>query len=258
MPPFVPSFALRSLVLSLVLALSACSTPLKNLFNEDPLTLARTSPVVVTPVQIVPNSPGEAAKLPPQNLGIYSPTGLSTSMTASNTGMQSTQMSPSLATPFVALKSAEVGLASQSAIPLKITNLLKQKDWNNAIKEIEIAIKANPKNVQLVFVKSRVLIDQGQLEQARLTLVSLTEKYPELPEPYNNLAVLYANAGKLELARENLEMSLKLSPNDAIALQNLGDIYSKMASQSYGKAFQNNRRMSEAQRKQKLVDAVTQ
>ncbi len=100
------------------------------------------------------------------------------------------------------------------------------------------------------------MIEKGQLEQARLTLLEMIDKYPELPEPYNNLAVLYANAGKLELARENLEMCLKLSPNYATALQNLGDVYIKIAAQYYGKAFQSNRRLSEAQRKQKLAEAI--
>jgi Flp pilus assembly protein TadD len=179
-------------------------------------------------------------------------------MTANNTGMQSTPMTPSLATPFMVLKNAEIPQSSQSAIPLKINNLIKQKQWDAALIEIEIAAKKNPKNVQLLFVKSRILIEKGQLEQARLTLLDLIEKYPELPEPYNNLAVLYANAGKLELARENLEMCLKLSPGYATALQNLGDVYTKIAAQHYAKAFQSNRRLSEAQRKQKLAEAITE
>jgi Flp pilus assembly protein TadD len=85
----------------------------------------------------------------------------------------------------------------------------------------------------------------------------MIDKYPELPEPYNNLAVLYANAGKLELARENLEMCLKLSPNYATASQNLGDVYIKIAAQHYAQAFKSNRRLSEAQRKQKLAEAIT-
>ncbi len=238
--------------------LGACSTPLKSLFSEDPLIIARSNPVVMNPDHVIPSSLEEATNLPPQNLGLYSPTGLSTSMTANNTGMQSTPMTPSLATPFMALKNAEITQTSQSAIPLKINNFIKQKMWDEALQEIELAAKKNPKNVQLLFVKSRILIEKGQLEQARLTLLSMIDQYPELPEPYNNLAVLYANAGKLELARENLEMCLKLSPKYATALQNLGDVYTKIAAQHYAKAFENNRRLSEAQRKQKLAEAITQ
>ena len=238
--------------------MSACSTPLNSLFTQDPLIIARSSPVVMNPDHVVPSSLAEASNLPPQNLGLYSPTGLSTSMTANNTGMQSTPMTPSLATPFMVLKNAEIPQSSQSALPLKINNLIQQKKWDVALAEIEVAAKKNPKNVQLLFVKSRILIEKGQLEQARLTLLEMIDKYPELPEPYNNLAVLYANAGKLELARENLEMSLKLSPKYAIALQNLGDVYIKIAAQHYAKAFQSNRRLSEAQRKQKLAEAITE
>jgi hypothetical protein len=68
---------------------------------------------------VVPSSLEDANKLPPQNLGLYSPTGLSTSMTSNNTGIQSTQMTPSLATPFIVLKNAEIPQSSQSAIPFK-------------------------------------------------------------------------------------------------------------------------------------------
>ena len=36
----------------------------------------------------------------------------------------------------------------------------------------------------------------------------LTEDFPELPEPYNNLAVLYAADGQLDRARAALELAL--------------------------------------------------
>jgi tetratricopeptide (TPR) repeat protein len=131
----------------------------------------------MNPDHVVPSSLEEASNLPPQNLGLYSPTGLSTSMTANNTGMQSTPMTPSLATPFMVLKNAEIPQSSQSALPLKINNLIQQKKWDVALAEIEVAAKKNPKNVQLFFVKSRILIEKGQLEQARLTLLEMINKY---------------------------------------------------------------------------------
>jgi tetratricopeptide (TPR) repeat protein len=37
----------------------------------------------------------------------------------------------------------------------------------------------------------------------------LTDDYPELPEPYNNLAVLYAAAGQYDKARAALEMAIE-------------------------------------------------
>lgn len=254
----LPHHRLRSIAILLALSLSACSTQLQKLFSDDSALIARSNPVAMNPDHVVPSSLEEASKLPPQNLGLYSPTGLSNDMTPNNTGVQSTEMTPSLATPFIVLKNSEPAQTSQNAVPVNILNLLKQKRFQEAISEIDIALKKNPKNVQLLFAKSRALIDLGQLEKARLSLVDMIEKYPELPEPYNNLAVLYAHAGKLDLARENLEACLKLSPNYAIALQNLGDIYTKVAAQYYQKAYQSNRKLTESERKRKLADAITQ
>jgi ketosteroid isomerase-like protein len=66
----------------------------------------------------------------------------------------------------------------------------------------------------------------------------LSEDYPELPEPYNNLAVLYASQGQYEKARTALESSIRTHPSYATAHENLGDIYAKLASQAYDKALQ--------------------
>ena len=53
--------------------------------------------------------------------------------------------------------------------------------------------------------------------------------YPELPEPHNNLAVLYAQKGDYELARDELEAAIGAAPDYAIAYENLGDIYARLA-----------------------------
>jgi len=62
------------------------------------------------------------------------------------------------------------------------------------------------------------------------------EDFPELPEPYNNLAVLYASEGQLDSARAALEMALAAAPNYATALENLGDVYLQMAADAYQRA----------------------
>ena len=66
----------------------------------------------------------------------------------------------------------------------------------------------------------------------------LSEDYPELPEPYNNLAVLYASQGQYDKARAALEMAIRTNPSYATAHENLGDVYAKLASQAYSKALQ--------------------
>jgi tetratricopeptide (TPR) repeat protein len=209
---------------------------------------------------VVPKSFQEAEKVEkngPMNLGVYSPLGTSTSMTSNNTSTQSTQNTPALAIPFVVLQSAVVDNTPKNGIPVNIAKLTKEKNWTEALKAIDLETKKNPRNVQLLFIQSRIYIELGQLENARIALTNFIEKYPDIPEPYNNLAVLYASAGKLDIARENLEMSIKLAPNYAIALQNLGDIYTLTAASYYDKAYQQDRRLKDADKKRKLAQAIT-
>ena len=79
-------------------------------------------------------------------------------------------------------------------------------------------------------MKGLILTEQGKPADAIKIFTGLTEDYPELPEPYNNLAVLYASQGQYDKARTALEMSIRTHPSYATAHENLGDIYAKMAS----------------------------
>ena len=84
-------------------------------------------------------------------------------------------------------------------------------------------------------------------------VLKLTEDYPELPEPYNNLAVLYAQQKQYDKARTALEMAIRTHPSYAIAYENLGDVYAKLASQAYDKALQLDSANSTAQNKMALI-----
>ncbi len=79
---------------------------------------------------------------------------------------------------------------------------------------------------------------QARQAEAITTFTKLTEDFPDLPEPYNNLAVLYANQNQFEKAKSVLEQALKTNPGYAIAYENLGDVYAKLSSQAYNKALQ--------------------
>jgi tetratricopeptide (TPR) repeat protein len=81
----------------------------------------------------------------------------------------------------------------------------------------------------------------------------LTEDYPELPEPYNNLAVLYASQGQYDKAKQSLEMAIRTHPSYATAHENLGDIYAKMASQAYDRALQLDRSNATTQTKLAMI-----
>lgn len=111
----------------------------------------------------------------------------------------------------------------------------------------------NPKDAQARFLKGLILADLGKTNDAIEVLSALTGDYPELPEPYNNLAVLYAAQGKYEAARNALEMAIRTHPDYATAHENLGDIYAKMAAIEYDKVQTLDAKNTTAPAKLKLI-----
>ena len=111
-----------------------------------------------------------------------------------------------------------------------------------ALERVDNFLKANPKDARGRFLKGLILTEQGKQTEAIRIFTGLTEDYPELPEPYNNLAVLYASQGQYDKARGVLEISIRTHPSYATAHENLGDVYAKLASQAYDKALQLDKR----------------
>jgi Flp pilus assembly protein TadD len=64
----------------------------------------------------------------------------------------------------------------------------------------------------------------------------MTTRFPELPEPWNNLASEYVRQGKLDMARDALNMALSAAPNYATARANLGQVQLMLAEQSLRQA----------------------
>ncbi|RQO80282.1 nuclear transport factor 2 family protein [Acidovorax sp. FJL06] len=120
----------------------------------------------------------------------------------------------------------------------EITQLLKTGKAAEALTKADQRLAATPRDPQLRFLRGVAQADSGKQGEAITTFTKLTEEYPELPEPYNNLAVLYANQNQLDKARTALEMAIRTNPSYATAHENLGDIYAKLASQAYNKALQ--------------------
>ncbi len=119
-----------------------------------------------------------------------------------------------------------------------ITQLLRAGKAQDALAKADQRISTNPRDPQLRFLRGVAQADIGKQTDAISTFTKLTEDYPELPEPYNNLAVLYANQNQLDKARTALEMAIRTNPAYATAHENLGDIYAKLAGQAYNKALQ--------------------
>ena len=132
--------------------------------------------------------------------------------------------------------------------PLQDANqLFRQSQFDRAMERVNSYLATRPKDAKGRFLKGLILTEQNKPGEAIKVFSELSQDYPELPEPYNNLAVLYASQGQYEKARSSLEMAIRTHPSYATAHENLGDIYAKMASQAYDKAFQLDRSNQTAQ-----------
>lgn len=119
-----------------------------------------------------------------------------------------------------------------------VNKLLRDGQLDQAMAKADQYLATNPRDPQMRFLKGLIQQDDGQRDAAIATYTSLIEEYPELPEPYNNVAVLYAGQGRYEKAREALEMATRNSRSYAIAHENLGDVYARLASEAYRQAVQ--------------------
>ena len=133
------------------------------------------------------------------------------------------------------------------------TKLFRAGQHAQALERVDNFLKTNPKEARARFLKGLIFTEQGKPADAIKIFTGLTEDFPELPEPYNNLAVLYASQGQYDKARNALEMAIRTHPSYATAHENLGDIYAKMASQAYDKALQIDKSNSAAQTKLGLI-----
>jgi len=106
-----------------------------------------------------------------------------------------------------------------------------------ALERVDRALSTNPKDAQMRFLKSVLLADSGRSTEAEALLRQLSQDYPELPEPHNNLAAIYAASGDYGKSRAELEEAIRLNPGYAPAHENLGDVYALLAAQSYAKAL---------------------
>lgn len=141
-----------------------------------------------------------------------------------------------------ALLAFSVGASTQSAAQnsdlQEINRLQKAGQSQQALDKVNVYLTTKPKDAVGRFIRGLAQAELGKTNDAIATFQSLTEDYPELPEPYNNLAVLYSSKGQFEKARVALELAIQTHPSYSTAHENLGDIYAKLASQAYDKALQ--------------------
>jgi tetratricopeptide (TPR) repeat protein len=233
-PPSMPAnpFLLRPALLGgfssifTFFLLSGCSTPGQQLADAE--IKALNTPCACPAQQGAPQQP---------YLGAYTP-GEPPRLASNSSGYDqfNAELSDSVAVPFLSFLIIEPDPVTKNAVPSDIEKLVKAKKYPEAIDLINQRLKKTPGNVQLRYVKARMQIDMRQWELAKKTLIEITQQFPELPEPYNNLAALAANQGNWIEARDYLELALKLRPSYTIASANLGEVYIRLGADAYNSA----------------------
>ncbi|MBP0628531.1 tetratricopeptide repeat protein [Cupriavidus sp. AcVe19-1a] len=112
--------------------------------------------------------------------------------------------------------------------------------YDEAIKGFDRVIAANPRNAQARFQRAWALAQSGREDAAIQAFTEMAADFPELPEPHNNLALLYAKRGDLKRAEAELLLATEVKPAFAIAYTNLGDVYRRLAEQAYAEALRRN------------------
>ncbi len=135
----------------------------------------------------------------------------------------------------VALMAATAAHADEYA---DVNVLVRSGKLAEALAKADQYLAGKPRDPQMRFIKGVIQTEAGKPSDAIGTFTQITQDYPELPEPYNNLAVLYASQSQFDKARAALEMAIRTNPSYATAHENLGDVYAKLASQAYSKALQ--------------------
>lgn len=143
---------------------------------------------------------------------------------------------------------------SATAVTLQeVQALVRQGQYSQALDQVDRLLAGSPKDRSARFLKGVILTEMNRLDDAVVVFSALAQEAPELPEPHNNLAVIYAQQKQYDKARAELELAIRTHPAYAIAHENLGDLYTKLARQAYDRALQIDGSNQNAQTKLNLI-----
>lgn len=134
--------------------------------------------------------------------------------------------------------SSPVAAPTASPESLEIQRLIREGQHAQALKLIDDALAKSPKDPQMRFRRGVALSMLDRKTEALGVFQKLVDDYPDMPAPYNNMAVIYGSLGDYDKARLALDKAIRTNPAYGTAYQNLGDVYAQLASQAYNKALQ--------------------
>lgn len=161
---------------------------------------------------------------------------------------------------------AGAGAFAQGVVPAvddyaPLVQLLRAGRADEALARADKYLATRPRDPQMQFLRAQALAAASRTDEAVAAYLQLTQEFPELAEPHNNLAVLYASQNRLEAARAALEAAIRNNPTYATAHENLGDVLLRLAVQSWSRARELDAGLSSVPPKlaaaRGLIDATT-
>lgn len=131
--------------------------------------------------------------------------------------------------------------------------LIRDRQFDAATTRLDALLVQRPREAQARFLRAVVDAEQGRTDDAVRRFRELVADFPELPEPWNNLAVIQAQQGDYDAARFSLESAIQAAPDWSIARENLGDIYARLAAANYERAARTDRANKTAPAKLALI-----
>jgi Flp pilus assembly protein TadD len=136
---------------------------------------------------------------------------------------------PRLASLALALLLGLAVAPASAALADDVTALLAAGRSAEALQRTEQALLVSPRDAQTRFVHGVVLMELRRDAEAAEVFTRIAQEFPELPEPFNNLGLLHARAGRLDAARAALEAALRNDPGHRAARANLAEVHLMLA-----------------------------
>ncbi|MEH6579219.1 MAG: tetratricopeptide repeat protein [Amphritea sp.] len=115
--------------------------------------------------------------------------------------------------------------------------LQSQGNYGAAFTEVDNYLVSHPKDPNGWLLYGIALMDQNKLSATEDAFSKLVKLYPNAPEPYNNLAAIYARQGENNKAVNTLLQAFNTHPSYALVQQNLKTVYASLATQAYNRAL---------------------
>lgn len=120
-----------------------------------------------------------------------------------------------------------------------INTLIISGDYNLARQKVNNFLIDHPENMVARFQYATILALTKKTDSAIEEYNKLIKDYPSLYEVHNNLGVLYSQQEFYEKSEDSFQEAISINSKYNIAIENLGDLYVKMAVKTYKKVLAN-------------------